>query len=517
MFVRLHASLPSPPSNINSRMLTYGREGESMKRAVAVVFLGAFSASAQTILVREGDVLAPGVTVAAIRAVSAAGSNQIAALIETQTRGTVIWSFDGTAASARTPSPVSGLLQAKFDDFIGIASNGSVAYSAAIADGPVGLDPCPGQPPRTPGVDRPGFPDSVWLGDNVISLEGSLTPGLTSGYFAGLSRVGLTWAGAPFWVAGESLEAWQPAAGVGLYYGIGAETRRLLGSGTPLPSGEVPDGVGAIRGFRFSPDGSQVISVVRASRPGASSKQAVLLTDIGANSHQIVLQQGELVPNSWEVWTGFSMISVTDPGMCTTDSSWYAVGETDGDPGHRAFLIRDGTVLYQEGTALDGRVLAGAPAAIATNGTGDLAMVWRAGEGQRPVLFVNGLAALENGDTVNPLGGGMGAVTHISANIAIGAPTSSGMTPVYVGAAAVFDGVTRRVLLVVSIPTSGSQACTADVNCDGNVDGRDIEFMEQAVNGVLDDFCLPSVDVNCDGSEDGFDIQYIADLVVNGC
>ncbi|CAG0997170.1 hypothetical protein PHYC_02638 [Phycisphaerales bacterium] len=47
----------------------------------------------------------------------------------------------------------------------------------------------------------------------------------------------------------------------------------------------------------------------------------------------------------------------------------------------------------------------------------------------------------------------------------------------------------------------------ADVNCDGSVNGFDIEATEQAVNGDYSNFCQPSADLNNDGAENGFDIE----------
>ncbi|CAG0952910.1 hypothetical protein PHYC_00298 [Phycisphaerales bacterium] len=50
-------------------------------------------------------------------------------------------------------------------------------------------------------------------------------------------------------------------------------------------------------------------------------------------------------------------------------------------------------------------------------------------------------------------------------------------------------------------------ACDPDVNCDGTVNGFDIEATEQAVNGDYSNFCQDSADLNGDGAENGFDIE----------
>ncbi|CAG0952066.1 hypothetical protein PHYC_00252 [Phycisphaerales bacterium] len=57
--------------------------------------------------------------------------------------------------------------------------------------------------------------------------------------------------------------------------------------------------------------------------------------------------------------------------------------------------------------------------------------------------------------------------------------------------------------------------CDGDINCDGALNGFDIETMEQAVNGDLSNFCQPDPDFNHDGAVNGFDVEVI-EQVVNG-
>ncbi|CAG0951971.1 hypothetical protein PHYC_00247 [Phycisphaerales bacterium] len=57
--------------------------------------------------------------------------------------------------------------------------------------------------------------------------------------------------------------------------------------------------------------------------------------------------------------------------------------------------------------------------------------------------------------------------------------------------------------------------CDPDVNCDGAVNGFDIEAMEQAVNGDFSNFCQPDSDFNHDGTTNGFDVESV-EQVVNG-
>ncbi|CAG0964726.1 Hydrazine synthase subunit beta [Phycisphaerales bacterium] len=71
-----------------------------------------------------------------------------------------------------------------------------------------------------------------------------------------------------------------------------------------------------------------------------------------------------------------------------------------------------------------------------------------------------------------------------------------------------------RPLIAVSQPlpdgvdlVSLAPPCDPDVNCDGAVNGFDVEATEQAVNGDFSNFCQASADLNGDGAENGFDIE----------
>lgn len=57
--------------------------------------------------------------------------------------------------------------------------------------------------------------------------------------------------------------------------------------------------------------------------------------------------------------------------------------------------------------------------------------------------------------------------------------------------------------------------CDPDVNCDGAINGFDIEAMEQAVNGDMSNFCQADPDYNHDGAVNGFDIEAV-EQGVNG-
>ncbi|CAG1010112.1 hypothetical protein PHYC_03798 [Phycisphaerales bacterium] len=60
----------------------------------------------------------------------------------------------------------------------------------------------------------------------------------------------------------------------------------------------------------------------------------------------------------------------------------------------------------------------------------------------------------------------------------------------------------------------GGNPCDfADANCDGALNGFDVEAMEQAVNGDFSNYCLTTDDPNQDGASNGFDIEFIEGLI----
>jgi hypothetical protein len=72
---------------------------------------------------------------------------------------------------------------------------------------------------------------------------------------------------------------------------------------------------------------------------------------------------------------------------------------------------------------------------------------------------------------------------------------------------AAVDDLFARIFQCLQAP------CDADVNCDGSVDGFDVEVMEQAVGGDVTNFCQPDDDFNHDGSVDGFDVEAVEQVV----
>ncbi|CAG1007245.1 partial Subtilisin NAT, partial [Phycisphaerales bacterium] len=60
---------------------------------------------------------------------------------------------------------------------------------------------------------------------------------------------------------------------------------------------------------------------------------------------------------------------------------------------------------------------------------------------------------------------------------------------------------------VISKRSCVDPICDPDVNCDGAVNGFDVQATEEAVNGDFSNFCQATADLNGDGTENGFDIE----------
>ncbi|GJQ28731.1 MAG: hypothetical protein HBSAPP03_06150 [Phycisphaerae bacterium] len=58
--------------------------------------------------------------------------------------------------------------------------------------------------------------------------------------------------------------------------------------------------------------------------------------------------------------------------------------------------------------------------------------------------------------------------------------------------------------------------CDGDVNCDGAVNGLDVEIQELAVGGDLTDYCQPDADFNHDGTVNGVDVEGVEQVVGGG-
>lgn len=73
----------------------------------------------------------------------------------------------------------------------------------------------------------------------------------------------------------------------------------------------------------------------------------------------------------------------------------------------------------------------------------------------------------------------------------------------------------RAAFLSLRVDYPPASCELADTNCDGSLNGFDVEAAEQAVNGDYSSFCLDNADLNRDGAENGFDIEYAEFLVLS--
>ncbi|GJQ28907.1 MAG: hypothetical protein HBSAPP03_07910 [Phycisphaerae bacterium] len=83
-------------------------------------------------------------------------------------------------------------------------------------------------------------------------------------------------------------------------------------------------------------------------------------------------------------------------------------------------------------------------------------------------------------------------------------------------AAAGGQAASQAVRITFFCPRGGCPlTCDADVNCDGAINGVDVEIQELAVGGDMADYCQPDADFNQDGAINGTDVEAV-ELVVGG-
>jgi hypothetical protein len=129
---------------------------------------------------------------------------------------------------------------------------------------------------------------------------------------------------------------------------------------------------------------------------------------------------------------------------------------------------------------------------------------------------------LLNTDCTNLIQLATGTNSACDPNFSISASLTAGDYVAWMGAAA-FDGLTvcgtnsqYWFTLSFGAGCAGNPCDFADTNCDGAINGFDVEATEQAVNGDFSNFCLPTADLNGDGAENGFDVEY-SEQLANSC
>lgn len=116
---------------------------------------------------------------------------------------------------------------------------------------------------------------------------------------------------------------------------------------------------------------------------------------------------------------------------------------------------------------------------------------------------VPGINHITRRNGVMPVGGGNLKRYVNPFNAASGSPS----TPSY---------PTNWMAAFLSLRTTPSLNCDfADSNCDGALNGFDVQAVEEAVNGDQSNLCLPTADLNGDGAVNGFDVEYAETLTLH--
>ena len=283
--------------------------------------------------------------------------------------------------------------QTSWEGFFGLADDGSVFYSPSCNDT----------------VTLETSLDNVFLDSVPIAEEGQPIASLPGKVFRFNSRPTILASGDPVWIGGINDELTGDSEGNGLFFGTGQTA--LLKTGDQPPNVAFPlDGSAVDFDFRFSPDGTQYITLVDMLSGSSLNDGRVVLNGAGLDVAGAPVEEQTQVPASvgglsGEAWDNFDFFGILDNGI------FLMTGDTDGNTATDEFVFFDGAMLYREGDTLaDGHVLAGSIEGASLAPNGDLGLVWDiedgAGSDIEAVIF-NGRVVAKEGDAIDTNGDGI--------------------------------------------------------------------------------------------------------------
>ncbi|CAG0952360.1 Large cysteine-rich periplasmic protein OmcB [Phycisphaerales bacterium] len=246
-------------------------------------------------------------------------------------------------------------------------------------------------------------------------------------------------------------------------------------------------------------------------------------------SGQVRIQEGFTIPNS----TFTSLVSSVFANRMESDGTWFVRGD---NADNQDWVVRNGDVIargddpiHEGATELfDDAPFANGFFVMASNNAGRFVVggTTNAADGlaNAVIVFNNSSVLLRENDPVDLDNNGQfddgyyirtfiddrcfmtDTDFYIVVRLRDAASANCGAT----------DTDRGQALIRIALPPASNPCDFADANCDGAINGFDVQATEEAVNGDFSNFCLPTADINGDGAENGFDVEF-SEQLVNMC
>lgn len=354
------------------------------------------------LLLREGDTTPSG-AVARIRdcTINGVGGHAATIIVEDAASGLhAVWgsrfpSATGTLLAVEGSS--AGIRQMSFEDAgLGLADNGSVSFSAFLDRGDCASS-----------AYSHGYRDSVWSGTTPLAVQDEP---LGTRLWNSLTQVNCTPGGRVFWL-GESGLPGQPPDVTGLYYWAPAGPVLVFSKGASVlqPTGSANLSVAFVRTASLVPTGNSGFGIVRLSGASATTDEAMVQSSTSSNKVVRVLGAGQWIREGSPVQGGIGGESWRQLGLLATPGSGTNVlfamsGVTSGTANRNEIVVSGSStsspVVFREGDAYSGQIVAGPIEHVAMNGKGSVVVGARIAGGTQEALFLDRTMLIRQGDRV---------------------------------------------------------------------------------------------------------------------
>lgn len=470
-----------------------------MRIAVAALLLST-PALGQSILpttiLKEGDALA-GSTISAISQVATNRNTGFALNLGFADGVSRFWgnAVRGPGAVLRSEGTVGIYQQTSFESFFGFSNSGAIAYSPSVTFGTV-----------TSG-------DAVFLDDSALAVETEAIPSIPGQFWRFASRPTATGTGEAWWAAGLTSTSGGPTQTRGLFRGNGIS---VLRSGDFVTGATEAINSATAVSFDFGVSGAGTNYICEVTLTAASAiDTAVVRNGAIITTEGGLIREGEIIPvaaggDGFLFWQNFDFMGITESGR------YFFTGDDNNIATSDEFIVRDGRIVFRDGSVVDGQTLQGDIEAAVMNEQGDLAFTWDINANATEAIYLNRRLIVKEGDTIDFDGNGTADAdapitdfTGIS-NLAV-TGRDGARVDVYFTADIDRDGnlttTADRVEVALSV-----RVCLNDINRDGSVTVQDIfDYLQAYFSNNL------TADVSNDGLLSVQDIFDFLTLYFAGC